>query len=64
MPKKTRWFPASVKPVRRGWYETDIATYSESLDEFRVYWTGKRWDSIIFPWHGDRWRGLTAPVKG
>jgi len=35
--KKTPWFPASVKPVREGWYET-TCSYCGSH-----YWDGKEW---------------------
>lgn len=64
---RTPWFPASVKPVRRGLYE---AQYAGSMP-FMFAWNGKHW---VFPSgergltfglsQRDRWRGLTEPAKG
>lgn len=62
----TKWFDPSVKPVRRGWYETKAE--SDSL-VFMAYWTGAKWlwdtwstaNECLFQ---DRyWRGLKAPAK-
>jgi hypothetical protein len=66
-PKLTPWYPATVKPVRVGWYE--YTGWGLSVRFFdRRYWTGKGWR---FSWErrsysglqGDEWRGLAAPPK-
>lgn len=38
--KRTPWFPANVKPVRNGWYET---LTRELRHVERRYWNGVRW---------------------
>lgn len=38
--KKTRWFPAHIKPVRPGVYETNL--FSPNGGNY-AYWDGKRW---------------------
>lgn len=64
---RTEWYPISLRPVRRGWYEIQFwlrhpANYSPIV---RRYWTGKIWSlddrSIglrIDLRPGDQWRGL------
>lgn len=76
--KVTEWFPASVKPVRVGWYQCRGIFYDGTT--VMRYWSGAGWQ-----WrdtsgqmsraavckscdkHGiikeDRWRGLTAPAE-
>ena len=71
MSKYTPWFPASIKPVRVGWYST------ESKAPARRYWNGWAWsgmcddrddDAACAKWQhwastrtDIKWRGLTAP---
>jgi hypothetical protein len=59
--KKTEWFPADVKPVHQGWY--DSYKYRAHF-HCRRYWNGRWWSN-----EGDAesrnvfqkmcWRGLT-----
>ncbi len=66
-PTLTPWFPATVKPVRVGWYEyTGWGLGARYPD--RRFWTGKGWR---FSWElrshlglpDDQWRGLASPPK-
>lgn len=61
--KKTEWYPAHVKPVRKGWYEIDLGF--KKFGDF-AYWTGKSWSwgtgaSRLFN-QNRQWRGLTEPA--
>jgi hypothetical protein len=74
--KKTKWFPADVKPVHVGVYEVQNM-YGSDLPNLFNYWTGKRWtgamericDLIMSPSPmnfavQDRvWRGLTEAAR-
>lgn len=68
--KLTEWYPAHIKPVRKGVYETDMSGrlgYS--------YWTGKQWSNQSLnaayaerykTWtqlasQEKKWRGLAEP---
>lgn len=66
--KLTPWFPETVKPARKGVYETEIAGRSP----LRGYslWTGKNWSDTCacvetaaanktHGWPSKKWRGLT-----
>jgi hypothetical protein len=68
--KKTKWFPANVKPAREGVYQRK---YSWGVDY--AYFNGRDWgvseDTTegAFLWRNTlsamecKWRGLTAPAK-
>jgi hypothetical protein len=71
--KTTKWYTASVKPVRIGVYETDLGN---ALEKFGFsYWDGNRWgnqyktpeEAIVWgfrPGVQDKfWRGLTEKAK-
>lgn len=67
--KKTKWFPASEKPVSVGWYECKSPLIGTSAIVLR-WWDGKNWraspKSVIslFSLHKkDKWRGLTEEAK-
>ena len=55
---KTKWFPANVKPVRKGWYETTGC--NSGLRPCMHLWTGKHWSAWsdgmeygqLLPWRG------------
>ena len=63
--KKTPWFPFSIKPVRKGWYEVNECPGFMDCAGMH-YWDGKAW---CFPEHTPiteytsaakrPWRGLT-----
>jgi len=63
--KKTDWFPASVKPVRAGWYERDWGSMCTD-DEAYDYWNGRNWfygdgfwRSVCYSApNNKKWRGL------
>lgn len=70
---RTPWYPASIKPVRVGWYE--VSYYRVGMPEGRVvdgrrYWSGTRWK---FGPRGlvcamgchlqDAWRGLAEDPR-
>ena len=67
--ERTPWFPASVNPVREGWYEYK----TPSGLEFRRYFDGKRWcargfgpesvGAVFRTWPDDQWRGLAQEPK-
>lgn len=70
---KTDWFPASVKPVRAGLYETERFQVTDAAAGIRLArWDGFNWRYVestgLMPAggrmemctrDGDRWRGLT-----
>ncbi len=65
--RKTKWFPASEKPVRVGWYECRLLPTSHIVAR---WWNGHSWTLSetcgrssfgIFYW--DKWRGLTEEAK-
>jgi hypothetical protein len=74
-PKTTPWFRASIKPVRKGWYQVRGSFY-ETHGRIGVvwrYWSGKSWrwkspsyceltSALVIPGE-DMWRGLAAPPK-
>lgn len=74
--KKTEWFPASVKPARKGWYEVRNAWLVEqrchrlSGAPMRFF-NGKNWRAgwgneliSIFGEHAShQWRGLTEKAS-
>lgn len=62
----TDWFAASVKPVRKGWYEAKCE--DGSIDDMNWWFDGHVWRSAPSGWicaYQDRlWRGLAAdPAK-
>lgn len=72
--RKTRWFPADVKPKRKGWYESRYQINGKYKEPFMVHWDGKTWSFVLangkrFPsWElrpdlKDQWRGLTKRSK-
>ena len=64
----TPWYPASIKPVREGWYEVKMVGIPEIE---KRYWNGTYWQfskkddrsSMFGDWTGDQWRGLTKKTK-
>jgi len=40
--KKTKWFPADIKPVRAGWYETK-SQLENQISKFRWFFDGNEW---------------------
>ena len=66
-PKVTPWFPADVKPVRKGYYQRQ---YRDSCMWWPDKWDGKEWKlcnedgTIIGPSFNDMpWRGLAFGPK-
>ncbi len=61
MSEVTDWYPASVKPVRVGWYECQF-----HIGTLIRYWNGNIWvsDSSRFGygWAPLPWRGLKEPA--
>jgi len=45
--KLTKWFPAYIKPVRRGVYETRIDSFHNNTPGAVSRWNGKRWSHQI-----------------
>lgn len=65
LPKRTPWFPASVKPFRPGVYEIRFSDDKQWV--MLREWTGIDWKTTdgrftLFGWRGDQWRGLTRPA--
>lgn len=68
--KLTEWFPADVKPVRKGLYQRNYIGYG--ITKVPDRWDGKKWwvryadGSGEFPAKTNRpWRGLASdPSKG
>lgn len=64
MSKRTPWYPASVKPVRVGWYEFKCAGL---IGFTEARWDSNAWrftdDNVLIPIPGDEWRGLTRPAE-
>jgi hypothetical protein len=65
-PKVTPWFPADVKPTRKGLYQRQYGYYEDYPD----LWTGKRWmlcGSDGMPFAVAKfprpWRGLASDPK-
>lgn len=61
----TPWFPASVKPVRVGWYETKVVgTYGPAMS----HWDGLLWyvveGSLVCFYQDRKWRGLADKPEG
>jgi len=65
--KVTQWFPAHVKPVHEGWYET--FPVDKGSNRFNWYWGGGRWGFwdkdeqhfIACEFQQRTWRGLVKP---
>lgn len=70
MSKRTPWFPASIKPVRDGWYEWQCASVLGSATA-RAQWAVDDWIHATgptlftprFECLSCRWRGLTRPAE-
>lgn len=70
MSEVTEWYPASVKPLRVGVYETDFLTRAGNF----AYWDGKLWGNSKSspraanmrrspsPVQDKGWRGLKEPA--
>jgi hypothetical protein len=64
--KTTEWFPATVQPVRSGWYEVTTPASANQGDVFRMYFTDGGWSWLIgSPQHQFKdsemcWRGLVS----
>ncbi len=65
--KRTLWYPASIDPVRAGYYEV---SYWGTMPPEERYWNGNTWlyhKASVYCLFGqkesDKWRGLTAPQK-
>lgn len=67
----TPWFPADIKPVHVGVYETQCGVFGDSYR----YWDGQRWSvarmnpvlafdsrSWVARNQSPRWRGLAQPA--
>lgn len=63
-PKKTGWFPAHIKPVRVGWYETRNPFDYAKVSDFRWWWDGVRWThgpgQAYTTFQNRTWRGLAS----
>lgn len=72
--KLTRWFPADVKPVRAGVYQT---RKGKELSDWFQFWSGTFWgvsQKSVFDAYAEKnnpswgfttveWRGLAKPQK-
>lgn len=69
----TPWYPPSVSPVRRGWYERLYPSPSPGARAF-CYWNGERWSIaanapgkeetwMISGYQALQWRGLKRRAK-
>jgi hypothetical protein len=61
--KRTAWYPASIKPVRDGWYEwrcTSLFLYRKLQFEMQD-WRGE-WVRL-YPCPQCQWRGLAQPSE-
>ena len=62
----SEWFPATMRPVRSGWYEVRFGLVGGAR---MLFWNGRLWvsdDVSRAPWRAtifpeDEWRGLSAP---
>jgi hypothetical protein len=75
-PKTTPWFRASIKPVRKGWYQVRGSCFLDAgkggIAIVMRHWNGSCWEwenkagllvsAGISPYQ-DEWRGLAAPPK-
>lgn len=63
----TPWFPPTVKPARKGWY--DFHSFADSSIPLgstsrMAWWTGRHWlfypvdGSLLADHHNTGWRGL------
>lgn len=64
MRNKTDWYPATINPIRSGWYEV---RYSGYHTVHRQYWNGKNWLAFSegnlltsMGMFNDCWRGRTT----
>lgn len=70
--RRTAWFPANVKPVRKGWYEYSGRAMDGGM---RMFWNGRHWGYwateaayVTNNWvhwpneNGDLWRGLASKL--
>ena len=63
--KRTRWYPAHIKPVRVGWYELLVRRFLTN----QYWWDGAKWKIApeskfaLYDQMNFKWRGLTAPVE-
>jgi hypothetical protein len=49
--KLTPWYPANIKPVRKGWYE--VRCEFKNVCGGMHYWNGKWWgETFAAPWRG------------
>ncbi len=60
MSEMTEWFPATIKPARRGWYEVaNVPAVHRNSSAFLTgrmrYWDGKQWWGAWFPELTYRW---------
>jgi len=60
MSKVTKWFPAHIKPVHIGWYETK--RFNGNKSAFKWWFDGEKWkggkDDFICNEQNRIWRGL------
>lgn len=66
--ERTAWFPLSVKPVRKGWYEKGgtnnqgkVARYGYGFD--RAYWNGRAWYVQWWSYRGPLRRSFNQPRR-
>ncbi len=60
MSEMTEWFPATIKPARRGWYEVaNVPAVHRNSSAFltgrKRYWDGKQWWGAWFPELAYKW---------
>lgn len=60
---RTSWFPSTIKPVRKGFYESDWLIGSQTRLR---YWDGDLWhaDGQVCSKQDYTWRGLAHPDRG
>lgn len=63
--KRTQWFPASINPVRVGWYDVRCRHRMYGYPEERIWFNGSKWGyspdttaPCSFGRSCDSWRGL------
>ena len=62
--KLTKWYPADIKPVRIGWYETK--RQNGQISTFKWWFDGNKWragqDDFVCNEQNRVWRGLAEKL--